>query len=242
MTARDIERKLRKASSKERAKASAWFFKTKPGQYGAGDVFIGIPVPDIRNIVKEYVQLPLPEVSILLASPIHEFRLAALLLLVAKFKRGDAKVQKQIYHFYLTHKKYVNNWDLVDTSARDIVGAYLYTEDRARLFALAASKNLWDRRIAIVATHYFIQKEDFKDFIIIAEMLVHDSHDLIQKAVGWMLREAGKRNKLVLTMFLDKYAHSMPRTMLRYAIEHMKEGERKRYLRMRENRPASKKS
>ncbi len=207
------------------------FFKTGKGEYGEGDVFLGIVVPTQRKIAKQFSTLSLDEIEKLLTSKIHEHRLIALLILIEQFNKGNEKVQNTIYKFYLSHTKHINNWDLVDLSAHHIVGAYLEKKDRKILYEHAKSKLLWDRRIAILSTFYFIKKGDFKDTLQIAKILLHDSHDLIQKAVGWMLREVGKRGgEKEEVDFLDAYAHEMPRTMLRYAIERLPQEKRAKYL------------
>jgi 3-methyladenine DNA glycosylase AlkD len=213
------------------------FFKTGPGQYGEGDIFIGVMVPQSRQVAKKFSQLPLEEIRMLLYSRIHEERLVALLILVWRYgsssnTSSSAKKEKEeIVKFYLDNIKQVNNWDLVDVSAPNILGAYLVdSRDRRRLlYKLARSENVWERRIAIVATHHFIRKGDFSDTLKIAEMLLQDRHDLIHKAVGWMLREVGKRDAAAEEAFLDKRCSVMPRTMLRYAIERLPESKRRRY-------------
>src|SRR3990172_8812125 len=211
---------LRKLATPKKAKASEWFFKTGTGQYGEGDQFIGVTVPEQRSVAKKYKDLPLSETEKLLRSPIHEERLVALIILVERSKASDAKTRKEIYDFYLANTDRVNNWDLVHLSAEYIVGGYLADKPKGTLYELAGSKNLWKRRIAMIATYYYIKQGKGKYTLEIAEILLHDSHDLIQKAVGWMLREVGKRcSERVLTDFLDKHAPEMPRTALRYAIE-----------------------
>lgn len=214
---------LQKFASPAKAKSSAWFFKTGPGQYGEGDVFIGVTVPDQRKVANRYKDLPLVEIEKLLSSPIHEHRLTALIILAGK------TVDKEIYDFYFRHTDRINNWDMVDLSAQ-IVGKYLQDKDRNMLRKLAVSKNLWERRIAIVATHTFIKANDFATTFTIAEILLKDAHDLIHKAVGWMLREVGKRDQEAEEKFLKKYYKTMPRTMLRYAIERFSEKKRHEYL------------
>ena len=226
----DIIRALKEVSSKEKALSSAWFFKTRPGQYGHGDVFIGVTVPEQRKVAKEFQDLPLSEITKLLESKVHEHRLTALEILVMQFERGDRKIQEKIARFYLKHTKYINNWDLVDTSARYILGEYLASKDRKVLYKLVKSKNLWERRIAIVTTHAFITHGDFADTLKLSEFLLTDTHDLIHKAAGWMLREVGKKDEATLKKFLNKQAHHMPRTMLRYAIERFPKEERTKYL------------
>lgn len=226
----DIVQALKKISSKEKALSSARFFKTAPGQYGYGDVFIGVTVPEQRKIAKVFRDLPLAEITKLLESKIHEHRLTALEILAMQFEQGDDKTQEKLVRFYLKHLKYINNWDLVDTSASYILGKYLIDQDRKILYKLARSKNIWERRVTIVATHAFIARGDFVDTLAISEIFLHDAHDLIHKACGWMLREVGKKDEVVLKKFLNKHASRMPRTMLRYAIERLSKDERKKYL------------
>jgi 3-methyladenine DNA glycosylase AlkD len=228
-----LQTQLRKHASTKKAKASAWFFKTGVGQYGEGDKFIGVTVPEQRKIAKKFNDLSLNEIGQLLKSPIHEERLVALFILVDQFKKGDETTKKKIYDFYLSNTKKVNNWDLVDSSAGYIVGIYLYDKPKDILYQLARSKNLWERRIAMISTSYFIAQGDPKDALKIAEILIDDPHDLIQKAVGWMLREVGKRcSEKDLTSFLDKHAAAMPRTALRYSIERLPEPTRQHYLKL----------
>lgn len=198
------------------------FFKTGPGEYAEGDVMFGLSVPQSRKLAKKYNELSLSEVKELLCSEIHEERLIALLILIGKYKNGSEIQKKDIFDLYLNSTKYINNWDLVDTSAGSIVGGYLADKDKTILEKLARSDNLWERRIAIIATFHFIIHEKSSEWTFkIAEILVHDSHDLIHKAVGWMLREVGKRvSRKAEETFLKKHYKTMPRTMLRYAIEH----------------------
>lgn len=217
---------LQEFASPAKAKSSAWFFKTGKGQYGEGDQFIGVTVPLQRMVAKKYKDLPLKDIDQLLNSPIHEHRLTALFILVGQYKKLPARV----YDFYLKHTTKINNWDLVDSSASYIVGEWLMDKDRTILYKLARSKNLWERRIAIIATGAFIKNKEFKDTFAIAELLLHDDHDLIHKAVGWMLREVGKRDQKAEEAFLKKYYKTMPRTMLRYAIEKFSEDKRHEYL------------
>lgn len=248
-TVADVKKALAKLGTKEKAKTSAWFFKTGKGQYGEGDVFIGVTVPEQRQVVKTVQLKSLRDIDELIQSPIHEHRLTALLMLVSLYKntekeedvRARAKKQKEIYNWYLKHTKHINNWDLVDSSARDIVGAYVWGTDKQAFRALkklATSKQMWERRIAIIATHYFIQKGDMRATYTIAEMLLSDAHDLMHKAVGWMLREAGKRElaqglaSKPLKTFLKKHVRKLPRTTLRYAIERFSEVERKVFLKL----------
>ena len=208
------------------------FFKTGKGEYGEGDIFIGITVPQIRQVVKKYETIAtLSDITPLMLDPIHEIRAAAIFILVNQFKKtNDPFIQKSIYDFYLQHTKGINNWDLVDGSAAQIVGAYLYDKDRSKLYALVQSSNMWEQRIAIIATFDFIRKGDFTDTLQLATILVQHPHDLIQKAVGWMLREVGKRDVDILMQFLNTHYQTMPRTMLRYAIEKFPEPVRQAYL------------
>lgn len=225
-----IKKELRDKANSQKAKILQRFFKTGPGEYGAGDVFLGVVVPETRKIAQKYwLEIKLEEITELLRSKIHEERLLALLFLVSKFQRGKTIEKKKVYNFYLQNTKHINSWDLVDLSADKIVGEYLFKKPRNQLYQLAKSKNIWARRIAVMATFNFIKKNDFKDFLKIAEMLVNDTHDLIQKAVGWMLREVGKRDIKIEEIFLKKYCEIMPRVMLRYAIEKFPENKRKRY-------------
>lgn len=226
-----LQKDLKKLADPQKAKISQRFFKTGKGEYGEGDVFLGISVPQSRKIAVNYKDLPLSDVLTLLKSIIHEERLIALLLLVHNFKKGDDRERKEIYEFYLQNTKYVNNWDLVDLSADKIVGEYLYDKPITILIKLARSPNIWERRIAMIATYAFIKSKKHEEALKIAEILINDTHDLIQKAVGWMLREVGKRvSKEVEEEFLKKYYRTMPRTSLRYAIEHFSEDKRKAYL------------
>jgi 3-methyladenine DNA glycosylase AlkD len=206
------------------------FFKTGPGEYGEGDVFLGIRVPQTRDVAKKYRDLPLAEIRKLLHAREHEARLVALVILTLQYPKADAAQKQKIFDFYLANTRYINNWDLVDSSAGRIVGAHLYGRDTALLDELAASDLLWDRRIAIIATQYFIAKGEFKDTLRIATKLLGDEHDLIHKAVGWMLREVGKKDEKVLMAFLDRHHRTMPRTMLRYAIERFEPAVRSSYL------------
>jgi 3-methyladenine DNA glycosylase AlkD len=207
------------------------FFKTAPGQYGAGDKFLGIRVPAIRSLVRAHQDLPLADRFRLLRSKFHEERAIALLLLVQAYRRSDEKTRVRICRGYLRNTKYINNWDLVDCSAEHIVGPELgKSVSEGQLVKLARSALLWDRRIAMLATFYWIKEEDFRTALRLAELLIDDDQDLMHKAVGWMLREIGKRDRTVLVRFLRRHCRTMPRTALRYAIEHFPPGTRKRYL------------
>lgn len=230
MNAKEISNRLKKMGNKEDARFLQGFFKTGPGQYGEGDIFLGIRVPAVRKLAKEYKNLPLEETLLLLQSPYHEVRLFALISLVNAFTKADEPTQKKIYDLYLANTRYINNWDLVDISAPNIVGAYLFTRNRKPLHQLAKSKSLWERRISVLATFYFIKNKQFDDSIKIAEILLKDREDLIHKAVGWMLREVGKRDSGNAEKFLRKNCRVMPRTMLRYAIERFTPVKRKMFL------------
>ena len=212
----------------------ARFFKTGPGQYGAGDKFLGLKVPQTRNMIKDYCHLPLTEVEKLIISPFHEIRLAALFILIKQFENRNATEteRRNIFQFYLKYLKagYINNWDLVDLSTPQIVGAYLIDKPRNILQRLARSHNLWERRVAILSTFTFIRHDDFVDIFTLTEKLLTDKHDLIHKALGWMMREVGKRSYRAEEDFLKKYYKKMPRTMLRYAIEKFPEHQRQNYF------------
>lgn len=225
----DIENELAALAHKERAVILQKFFKTGKGDYGEGDVFIGITLPDARKIAKKYKHLRLKELGKLLKSDVHEYRAIALMILLNKF-RNEPEERKNVVDFYLANTAGINNWDLVDISAPGIVGEYLLDKNRAILYKFAKSGNLWERRIAIVSTFAFIRKNQFADTLKIAEILLKDKHDLIHKATGWMLREAGKRNQAVLENFLKKNSRRMPRTMLRYSIEKFSPAKRKFYM------------
>ena len=206
------------------------FFKTGPGEYGEGDVFRGIRVPALRQLIPRYATLPRADVLRLLKSTFHEDRLLALLLLVRRFERGDATEQEGVFNAYLRHTRTINNWDLVDLSAPNIVGTWVATHDTNILTRLIRSPSLWERRIAMVATYALIRQHRHAPTLTLARKLLKDREDLLHKATGWMLREVGKRDQAVLTTFLDRHATVMPRTMLRYAIERFPETERKAYL------------
>ena len=222
----EIRKDLRALADAEKAKVLQGFFKTAPGQYGQGDVFLGIAVPESRQLAKKHAQAGMGEVKQLLYSKIHEERLVALLILVDKYRRDPEGVAK----FYLDNLKQVNNWDLVDLTAPKILGPFLEKKDRAVLYRLAKSKVLWERRVAILAAYHYIHAGDFADALKISEILLCDGHDLMHKAVGWMLREVGKRNMKAEEAFLQKHYKKMPRTMLRYAIERFPERKRRAYL------------
>ena len=226
-----IHNDLLQLANEQIAEHSQRFFKTGKGEYGEGDIFLGIRVPLLRKLVKKYRGISITEVRKLLHSKFHEERLLAVLMLVQLFKSGDESVQKQVYDLYLENTEFINNWDIVDISASNIVGAHLYEKDKAPLYDLVQSKNLWERRIAIISTFYFIRQNEFDDTLKIAEILLNDKEDLIHKAVGWMLREVGKREIEFEEEFLQEHYKIMPRTMLRYAIEKFPETSRKMYLR-----------
>lgn len=221
---------LQKLANPDKAKLLARFFKTGPGEYGEGDVFLGITVPAQKKVAGQYANLTLTNLQKLLQSKIHEHRLTALLILVKQYQQAGSDDQKQIVDFYLHNTKHINNWDLVDLSAPNILGNYLLKNDRRLLYQLMKSKNLWERRIAILATFAFIRNNQFTDTLKIAKLLLIDKHDLIHKALGWMLREIGKRDQKILEDFLNQHHQNMPRTMLRYAIERLPEALRKKYL------------
>jgi len=230
MLVHKIKQELRKNSSKEKAKILKGFFKTAPGEYGHGDVFLGVSVPHIREISKKYRQIDLKSALKLLKSKIHEERLLALIVLVLKFEESGVSGKKKIYGLYLQYTKYINNWDLVDLTAPNIVGGFLANKDRKVLYRLAKSDSLWERRIAIVATLNFIRNNNFADTLKIAKFLLNDEEDLIHKACGWMLREVAKRQKKLVVDFLSRYHRNMPRVMLRYTIERFPRKEQLRYL------------
>lgn len=231
LRASDVEERLRAEADPERARFQQGFFKTGPGEYGEGDVFLGIKVPTLRRITRDFRRLPLAEVEALLASPRHEARLIALLILVDACNNADPEGCEAVYRLYLANTDRINGWDLVDSSAPWIVGGYLLDRDRSILSELARSESLWERRIAVIATHHFIRRGEFEDTLEIADILLADNHDLIHKAVGWMLREVGNRDRDVEEGFLSDRYGRMPRTMLRYAIEKFPEDLRLRYLR-----------
>lgn len=225
-----VRRDIRKLARAGHAKSNRSFFKTAPGEYGAGDRFLGVTVPQLRTLAREYRDMPLKYVARLLQSPWHEERLLALLILVSQYVRADARARHTIHQLYLRNTRSINNWDLVDSSASQIVGAHLETRNRRVLRRLARSKSVWERRIAMIATYHYIRQRDFKDALAIAALLRRDEHDLIHKAVGWMLREIGKRDRRAEERFLRKHARRMPRTMLRYAIEQFPPALRRKYM------------
>jgi len=206
------------------------FFKTGEGEYGEGDIFLGIKVPDQRKIAKKYTGLSLTKIQELLNSKIHEHRLTGLIILTNKYKKSHQENKANLFNFYLKNTKNINNWDLVDLTAPNIVGDFLFDKNKDTLYKLVRSKNLWEKRIAIISTLHFIKKQEFEDTLAISELLLKDNHDLIHKAVGWMLREVGKKDIEVLKKFLKQHYKNMPRTMLRYSIEKFPEEERKKWL------------
>ncbi len=230
VSAAEVCRKLRALADPAIAEHSQRFFKTGEGEYGEGDRFLGIRVPVLRAQVRKYPDISLGEIQKLLKSPYHEVRLLALLFMVREFAKGGEAEKTTLYQQYLNNTRYINNWDLVDCSAPQVVGAYLEQKNRKRLYQLVNSGSLWERRIAIMATFHFIKKEEFEDTLKISERLLNDREDLIHKATGWMLREVGKRDLRLEEEFLKKHYKNMPRTMLRYAIEKFPQSKRKRYL------------
>lgn len=229
-SARQVRHEFRALGDAKIAAHSARFFKSGKGEYGAGDRFLGIRVPETRRFARRYRDLSMRSVGALLKSAYHEERLLAVLILVAKYERGDEAERQRVFDAYLSLRRFVNNWDLVDSSAHKIVGPQLADGDRELLYELAASHGLWDRRIAIMSTYHFIRQGDFADTLGIAERLIDDDEDLIHKAVGWMLREVGNRDRGIEEAFLRKHYRTMPRTMLRYSIEKFPERRRKAYL------------
>jgi len=228
-----LKKALRRLANPKKAKILQMFFKTGKGQYGEGDIFLGLTVPEQRRIAKEFSKkISIEEIAVLLNSKIHEERLVALLILVDKFSKSSEELKELIFNFYIENAKRVNNWDLVDLTAPNIAGNYLLNKkDKKILYKFANSKNLWEKRIAIVSTFSFIRAGQFEDTLKISKVLLNDSHDLIHKAVGWMLREVGKKDEKVLEDFLKENYSKLPRTTLRYAIERFGEEKRKRFLR-----------
>ncbi|PKM91473.1 DNA alkylation repair protein [Candidatus Falkowbacteria bacterium HGW-Falkowbacteria-1] len=228
--ANKIQDDLIKLADKKKAILLSRYFKTAEGEYGEGDIFLGISVGSQRNLIKKYFGLEPNDLQLLLDSKIHEFRFSAILILVDQYKKSEQRNKKVFFDFYIKNIKNINNWDLVDVSAPNILGDYLFGKKRDLLYKMAKSKNLWERRAAVVATLFFIKSGDLNDIFRLAKNLLHDKHDLIHKAVGWMLREAGKKDIKRLESFLIKNKDEMPRTMLRYAIEKMPEKQRKLFL------------
>jgi 3-methyladenine DNA glycosylase AlkD len=227
----EIRQRLRRLGNKKKARVSRSFFKTGPGEYGEGDVFLGATVSELRQLAAQYSAITLREIQQLLRSDVHEERMLALFILVGAYARGDGRARERIYKLYLKNTHHVNNWDLVDESAEHIVGAFLRGKSKRPLYLLARAKDLWERRIAIMATFHFIKRGEFAETLKIARILLADKEDLIHKAVGWMLREIGKRDIRIEERFLKRHYKEMPRTMLRYAIERFPEAKRQRYLR-----------
>lgn len=227
-----IRIELKSLSNSEKAAHHQKFFKTAKGEYGEGDIFIGVTVPNLRKLSRKYKSLSLKETEKLLQSKFHEERLLALFILILKFQNKNITETEKttIYKIYINNMQYINNWDLVDSSAHYIVGSYLLNKDKAVLYKLAKSQILWERRIAIISTFFYIRQNDFRDTLKIAEILLNDEHDLIHKAVGWMLRETGKRNLEVEQEFLNKFYKVMPRTMLRYSIERFSKNDKNKYM------------
>ncbi len=230
LTARAALTALREHADPIRAAGAGRYFKTAPGEYGAGDRFLGVTVPAVRRLARTYSGMPMREVERLLRSPWHEARLLALLLMVRQYGRAAAKGRRAIYRCYVRNMARINNWDLVDSSAAYIVGPQLSAGSRAPLRRFARSKDVWTRRIAVLGTFHYIKEGEFGESLSMAQQLLDDPHDLIHKAVGWMLREVGKRDRAALQMFLDRNAARMPRTMLRYSLEHFPVTLRKRYM------------
>jgi 3-methyladenine DNA glycosylase AlkD len=230
MTATEIQSHLRSLGSAEAAAQAARFFKTGPGQYSAGDTFLGLRAATMHALAKQHRALAIDQLTILLQSPIHEERMLALLIMAKRALESGESIKKGLYDIYLANTRYINNWDLVDASARDVVGGYLANKIRDPLDKLAASPSLWERRISIVATQHFIRQHEFHDTLRIAEKLIKDREDLIHKAVGWMLREVGKKDVATLETFLRRHGKVMPRTALRYAIERFPAETRMGYL------------
>ncbi|HMP89458.1 MAG TPA: DNA alkylation repair protein [Kiritimatiellia bacterium] len=228
-TAANIRRSLHTVSDASRAPAMQRFFKTGPGEYAEGDVFIGVTMPHIRMLARQYYTAPLDEIPVLLASKIHEERMLGLLILVRRHQKDPAS-RDAVYRMYTKHMKWINNWDLIDVTAEHVIGAHLYERNRTPLYTWAASKSIWPRRIAIMTTFHFIKRGDFEDTLRLATIYLNDAHDLIHKATGWMLREIGNRNREVEIDFLQKHAATMPRVMLRYAIEKFPKTQRMRFM------------
>ena len=225
-----LKKELKKLADLKQAEVLQRFFKTGKGEYGEGDIFLGVKVPEQRKVVSKFEDLSLKDLEELLNSKIHEYRMSALFILIKQYERADKKKRVRIFNFYLKNTKNINNWDLVDISAPKVVGDYLLNKPRSVLYKLAKSNNLWERRIAIISTFTFIRNNEFRDTLKIAEILLNDKHDLIHKAVGWMLREVGKRDQKIEEEFLKKHYLKMPRVMLRYAIERFEEKKRRFYL------------
>jgi 3-methyladenine DNA glycosylase AlkD len=231
MTAAQLSVELRRHASARDARQLQRFFKTGPGEYGEGDVFLGVRMPAIRKVARAHRATPLRSVLALLKSRYHEERMLALLIMVLQFKGGALEQQRTLYQAYMSHTGYINNWDLVDLSAEHIPGAYLFNRSRKPLYRFARARSLWERRIAVLSTFHFIKAGDYSDTLYLAERLLPDKEDLIHKAVGWMLREVGARDRAVEEAFLLAHCREMPRTMLRYSLEHFPERRRRLYMR-----------
>ena len=230
MSLSELKKIIKSKANKQKAVVLQKYFKTGKGEYGEGDIFIGITVPEQRKIAKQFSDLPFEDIKQLLYSEIHEERLISLLILVNRFQKADEKEKKHIYNFVISHRKQINNWDLVDLTVPKTIGEYLLDKDKSILFKLASSKNVWDRRIAVMSTFPCIRNGEFQTTLKLSQILLNDEHDLIQKVVGWMLREIGKIDLKTEETFLNNYYKKMPRTMLRYAIEKFPEIKRKKYL------------
>ena len=230
MTITRLKKKLKSLANSKRAEHSASYLQTKNEGYGKGDRFLGIIVPNLRKVAKQFRTLTLPELEELLQNPIHEYRLTSLFIIIDQFQHGDIEKQKRLIELYKRNLRFVNNWDLVDISAPNLFGIYLQNRSKKILYNYTKSPDLWRRRVGIMSTFGFIRQGEYKDTLAIAKILVNDEHDLIHKAVGWMLREIGKRDKEVLITFLDKHHKKMPRTMLRYSIEKFNKKERTHYM------------
>lgn len=227
---KELQKEILKLKNPLKANLLSRYFKTGKGEYGEGDVFLGLTVPQLRDIAKKYSHLKLNNIKNLLKSKFHEFRMTGVFILTYKYKKADIEIKKQIFNFYIRNKKGINNWDLIDLSSPNIVGDYLKDKDKSILYKLLKSENIWDKRIAVLATFGFIKIKNYKDSLKIAEILLNDKHDLIHKAVGWMLREIGKQDIKTEELFLKKYYKKMPRTMLRYAIEKFPQSKRNFYM------------
>jgi 3-methyladenine DNA glycosylase AlkD len=230
LTAKELLKELQSIADSTRASLLQWFFQTKPGQYGEGDVFLGIYVPKQRLLVSAYWRMPLDEVEKLLQSKYHEARFCGQQILVKKYAKAKDDAIERIYDLLIKNLPSLNNWDLVDCTVPKTIGAHLYSRSRQQLFKWAKSRDLWQRRISIISTMWFIREGDYSDTLKLAEILLHDKHDLIHKAVGWTLREVGKKSFMTEKKFLDKHYKTMPRTALRYAIEKFPEILRQNYL------------
>lgn len=230
MTLTKIKQEIKKQANPAKAQIYQRFFKTGKGEYGEGDLFLGLTMPEQRTIAKKFLNLKINEVEQLLHSKYHEHRMIALVIWTYQYDKGNQELKNKIYRIYMKNLKWINNWDLVDVTTPRIVGMHLLNKDKQILYKLAKSKILWERRISMLATFAFIYHNQFKDSIKIAEILLNDKHDLIHKAVGWMLREIGKRDLKTEEAFLNKYYKQMPRTMLRYSIERFPDKKKKYYM------------